>query len=59
MNIVKFRFPLLVLAFVLLIIGAILRYKAHPLAWYFIGVAVVLYILARFFIKEKKNNRSA
>lgn len=58
MDLIKFRFPLLVLAFVLLIVGAILRYKVNPLAWYFIGVAVVLYILARFFIKEKKNNSS-
>ncbi len=55
----KYRFPLLILAFVLLITGAILQYKNLAVAWVFIGVAVVLYVIARFFMREKKSNQQA
>lgn len=50
----KYRFPLLILAFVLLIIGAILQYKNMNIAWVFIVVAVVLYVIARIFMREKR-----
>ncbi len=55
----KYRFPLLILAFVLLIAGAILQYKNLAVAWVFIGVAVVLYVIARFFMREKNANQQA
>jgi len=55
----KYRFPLLVLAFVLLIIGAILQYKQLTVAWLFVGVAVVLYLIARIFMRDKKQKESS
>ena len=53
----KYRFPLLIIAFVLLIIGAILQYKDLQIAWAFIGVAVVLYVIARIFMRDKSRRK--
>ncbi|MGH2642775.1 MAG: hypothetical protein ACRDE2_02410 [Chitinophagaceae bacterium] len=44
---------LFAIAFFLLVEGAFLRYKGHSLAWYFIGMSVLAYIIARFFMKRK------
>jgi hypothetical protein len=49
----RWRPILIALAFLLLLAGAVLRFKQHPLSWYFIGLAFVLYIVARFFLKRK------
>jgi len=53
MQLSRFRNVLLIFAMLLLIAGAILKLRASPLAWYFIIVAFVLYITARFFIRRK------
>jgi hypothetical protein len=44
---------LIALAFLLLLAGAVLRMKQHAFAWYFIGAAFLLYIIARFIIKRR------
>lgn len=46
------RNPLLFLALLLLIVGAVLRIREQPLAWYFIIFAFLVYLFARFFIKR-------
>jgi hypothetical protein len=44
---------LIALAFLLLIAGAWLRMNRHAFAWYFIGAAFLVYIIARFFIRRR------
>jgi hypothetical protein len=46
------RNPLLFLALLMLIAGAVLRIRQQPLSWYFIVAAFLVYIFARFFIKR-------
>ncbi len=50
----KYRIGLLAIAFLLLITGAVLHYQDLDIAWWFIGIAVIVYIIARVFLREKK-----
>jgi len=59
MNHPALRNILMSVAFVLLIVGAFLKLKGHPVAWYFVGVSIVLYIAARFFIKAPRLEEQA
>jgi hypothetical protein len=42
----------MLIAFILLIAGAVLKLKGHPEAWYLLGISIVLYVFARFFIRR-------
>ncbi len=53
----KIRSTLLVVAFVLLIAGAVLHYQDIDLAWWIIGLAVIVYIIARVFMREKNSKK--
>ncbi|GAA4302138.1 hypothetical protein [Compostibacter hankyongensis] len=52
MNNPRLRNILLLVAFLILIGGTVLKMREHPAAWYLIGFSIALYIFARFFMRR-------